>query len=149
MKQCKYFSDNIIKFFARTLHRESVLCLRPKICHTKQQLVDRDTDTLSMMHNFALCQYRLRLDVFANYVFSLFHISNKPPLCLHPLGLRELMATTCRSEVSPAHQRFHLQIRGFFWKAFAAGWPLTAVKAFTPTCKPQSPFLITSQCPQQ
>lgn len=101
MKECKYFSNNIIEFFANTLHRESVLCLRPKTCHTKQ-LIDRDTDTLSMMNRFALRRYRLRLDNFANYVFSLFHISNESPPCLHPLGLRVLMATTCRSEISPA-----------------------------------------------
>lgn len=34
MKQCKYFSNNFIIFFASVLHRESVLCLRPKTCHT-------------------------------------------------------------------------------------------------------------------
>lgn len=127
MKQCKYFSNNIIKFFASTLHRESVLCLKPKICYTKR-FVHRDTDTLSMMHKFALRRYRLRLDNFANYVFSLFHISNKSPPCLHPLSLRVLMATTCRSEISPA-ESFLLLV----------SQPLIEVKAFTLTCKPQFP----------
>lgn len=130
MKQCKCFSNNIIKFFASALHRESVLCLRPKICHTKQ-LVDRDTDTLSMRHKFALCCYSLRLDNFANYVFSLFDISNKSPPCLYPLGLRVLMATSCRSEISPAESLLLLP----------------GSKNLHTTCKPQSPFSSPGDIP--
>lgn len=76
--KCKHLEDNIGKFFEDTLHGKSVWCLRPKICHTNQHLSARDTTTATVMCRFSICRYRLRLESFASWAFSLFLISVSP-----------------------------------------------------------------------